>query len=122
LDALTFRDVVKAIGYVLDSDCEPNMFAELAGRQDIWHQALEGWNVRESQQVLEWQAQVRAEAQVETKRGALERVFRARFKAAVPPDLQAAIRHLKGLDDLDRWLDAAATAESLDEFRATVAP
>jgi mRNA-degrading endonuclease toxin of MazEF toxin-antitoxin module len=24
LDDLTFRDVIKAIGYVLDSDCEPN--------------------------------------------------------------------------------------------------
>ena len=24
LDDLTLRDVVKAIGYVLDSDCEPN--------------------------------------------------------------------------------------------------
>ncbi len=24
LDDMTFRDVIKAIGYVLDSDCEPN--------------------------------------------------------------------------------------------------
>ena len=24
LDDITFRDVIKAIGYVLDSDCEPN--------------------------------------------------------------------------------------------------
>ena len=24
LDAITFRDVIRAIGYVLDSDCEPN--------------------------------------------------------------------------------------------------
>jgi len=24
LDGLTFREVIKAIGYVLDSDCEPN--------------------------------------------------------------------------------------------------
>ena len=44
------------------------IFAELPGVQPQWKQALEGWNVKVSQQVLEWQAEGRAEAEVKTQR------------------------------------------------------
>jgi hypothetical protein len=39
------------------------VFAEAAGRRDVWKQALEGWNVIESQQVNEWIAVGRAEGE-----------------------------------------------------------
>jgi hypothetical protein len=32
------------------------VFAEAAGHWPVWQQALEGWNVQTSQQVLQWQA------------------------------------------------------------------
>ena len=45
------------------------------------NQVREGWNVRVSQQVLEWQS--------ETQRTNLMRVLEKRFKAQVPSDLGA---------------------------------
>ncbi len=57
------------------------IFAELAGRTEAWGKALEGWNVRESQIVLEWQA--------EAQRADLLRVLQCRFGLALPTDLAA---------------------------------
>ena len=41
------------------SDCGglAKVFAELAGRIEVWRTGLEGWNVEVSQVVLEWQEQ-----------------------------------------------------------------
>jgi hypothetical protein len=61
---------------------------------------------------MEWEAR-RARAD-------LLRVLRARFPSPVPADLAAAIAELNDLDQLTLWLDAAATAASLDAFRAAV--
>jgi hypothetical protein len=97
------------------------VFAELTDGRPLWKRALEGWNVEQSQQVLEWQAVAekrglvrgRAEAKVE----ALLRVLHKRTQEAVPTDVQEAIRATEDFDQLDRWLDAAAEASSLAEFR-----
>ena len=88
------------------------VFADLAGRLPEWRQALEGWNMRESQQVLEWQA--------ETKRADLLRLLELRFQALVPGELIAAVEALTEWEELSRWFDAAATAASVEEFRARV--
>jgi hypothetical protein len=37
------------------------VFAELTDCRPVWKQALEGWNVEQSLQVLEWQAQTKAD-------------------------------------------------------------
>jgi hypothetical protein len=92
------------------------IFVELANRSPEWRKGLEGWNVRESQQVLEW----KREAQVETTRKKLMRAIQVRLKGGLPEDLAASIEGMTDLAELDRWFDAALQVDSLDAFRATV--
>lgn len=56
---------------------------------------------------------------LETKRSDILRTIQLRFCTDLPIDLAAAIKAMDNLDDLDRWLDAALTASSLDAFRST---
>jgi hypothetical protein len=88
------------------------VFAEAAGCQDAWRQALRGWNVRESQVVNEWINEGKAEGKAED----VLDVLRARFQT-VPDDIEARVRASVDLQQLTRWLIAAATAPSLDSFR-----
>jgi hypothetical protein len=88
------------------------IFAELSHCVAQWQQALEGWNVRESQVVLGWK--------LEARRADLLHIMQVRFGTDVPADLAAAVEGITDSDELTRWLDAAATSESLDEFRAAV--
>jgi hypothetical protein len=92
------------------------IFAELPGVWRAWKQALEGWNVKVSQQVLEWQA----EAEVKTRKVDLLRLLEKRCKAPVPGDLAAAIQATQDMSVLLRWFDAAAEVSTLDEFRAAM--
>jgi hypothetical protein len=98
------------------------VFAELAGCWEVWKKALEGWNVLVSKQVLEWQAQARAEAQAETKRDDLIRALQVRFQSPLPADLTATLSEEKDLETLSRWFDLALTAASLEAFQAAVSP
>jgi hypothetical protein len=90
------------------------IFAELPGVSREWRNALEGWNVRVSQQVLEWQA----EAKVENQRANVLRALEKRCKAPVPSDVAEAIQATQDMALLLRWFDAALDSNSLDEFRA----
>ena len=92
------------------------VFAELAGREPEWKQALEGWNMRQSTVILGWME----EGRVEGRRGALLSVLQARFKIPVPNDLAAAVQASADSDELSRWLRIAATVPSLDAFRAAI--
>jgi hypothetical protein len=92
------------------------VFADLAGRRNEWRQALEGWNVRRSQQVLEWQT----EGEVRRARVDVLRALQIRFQDPVPTDLVALIESLTDLDELSRWHETALKAESLGAFRAVV--
>jgi hypothetical protein len=96
------------------------VFAELAGTAAVWRKALKWWNMRESPQVLEWQAEARAEARLETRVEYLRRAIRLRFGKPVPADLENQLAAIKNEAELDRWFDASQTAPSLDAFRATV--
>ena len=96
------------------------VFADLADRLTVWQNALKGWNMKQSQVVLEWQKEARREGELAGQRAALLRAVRVRFKKKVPTKLSAAIAALNDADELARWLDAAVTADSLDEFRAAV--
>lgn len=89
------------------------VFAELTDGSSAWKRALEEWNVEQSQQVLEWQAT----AAKRTKIDSVLRVLRKRTQADVPADVEQAICATDDFDQLDRWLDAAAEASSLAEFR-----
>jgi hypothetical protein len=90
------------------------VFAELPGVWKEWKQALEGWNVRVSQQVLEWQA----EAVVKTRRTDLLCVLEALCGSRAPADVASAVQASLDPEQLSRWLDVALKVKSYDEFRA----
>jgi hypothetical protein len=96
------------------------VFAELAGVGGVWRAALEGWNVLQSQQVLEWQEMAAVKSRLATKREDVLRLLQLRFPVNLPQDLQADIQATTDLDKLGRWFDAAATAPSLEAFRAAI--
>jgi hypothetical protein len=102
------------------------VFAEAAGHWPAWKQALEGWNVQTSQQVLEWQAEAlqrgRAEGKIEGKaEGKAEAVIgtlQLRFTKKLPKKLQQTVLQTTDLGLLDQWFQTAHTADSLEDFRA----
>ena len=102
----------------LDYAADALMFAELPGVVAEWKRGLEGWNVRVSQQVLEWQA----EAKVETRRADVLHLLEDNCKAPVPTDLVEAVQRTTDMDLLLRWLAAASKANTFDEFRAATQP
>jgi hypothetical protein len=74
--------------------------------------------VKQSMQVLEWQAEAEKRATAKS----LLTVLSSRFDTAVPAELEARIRGTEDLTQLERWLKAAARATSLEEFCQTVNP
>ena len=80
--------------------------------------------MEQSVQVLEWQAEAekrglargKAEGKAEAKVDALLRVLRKRAPDALPQDVERTVRATSDIDQLDRWLDAAAGVSSLAEF------
>jgi hypothetical protein len=93
------------------------VFAEAADCRKEWKEALKGWNVVESQQVLEWIAEGRAEGEIRGEANALLTVLASRFPPGAPAEVASAIRAVQDLERLRNWLHAAATAASLDAFR-----
>jgi hypothetical protein len=101
------------------------VFAEAAGRLEVWKEALKEWNMIESQQVLEWMAQGEAKGKAEgiaqgMARGeanAIVRMLAKRFPPGVPEDMAATIQATTDLGRLQSWFDLAFAADSLDAFR-----
>jgi hypothetical protein len=97
------------------------VFADATKRLAVWKEALKEWNMRESQQVLEWinmgRAEGRAEGQAEGEANALLRLLAKRFPPGAPVDLAAKIRATTALEHLRNWFDLAWSADSLDAFR-----
>jgi hypothetical protein len=96
----------------LEYAAEALVFAELPGVQREWKLALEGWNMRVSQQVLEWQAV--------TQRANLLSVLENHCQAAVPKDLVETIEATEDMQLLSRWFKAALKARTFDDFRASM--
>jgi hypothetical protein len=102
------------------------VFADLTGCRAVWKEALEGWNVQVSQQVLEWQDKARQEGRQEgwqegeiaKAQADLMRILELRFGSPMPTDLASEIAAERDLDVLSRWLDATITSPGLDAFRA----
>ncbi|HJZ90435.1 MAG TPA: hypothetical protein VKE40_06150 [Gemmataceae bacterium] len=88
------------------------VFAEAANRGSAWMRLLKGWNMIQSKQVLEWQA----EGEARGKASAVVAFLEARFQV-VPADLIAAIQGISDLHRLNPMVKLAATAVSLDQFR-----
>jgi len=95
------------------------VLVELAGRRPVWKQALEGWNVQQSIQVLEWQAEGEKKGRKKGKAESILRILQRRFSAEIPVDLKTAILGAQDETLLDTWLDLTATVNSLEDFRRT---
>jgi hypothetical protein len=94
------------------------IFAEAASRLPVWKEALKGWSVKESQQVLEWINMGRTEGRSEGRADALLDLLAERFPPAVPAEVVTAIRATTDLERLRHWLHLAYRADSLDSFRS----
>jgi hypothetical protein len=90
------------------------VFADSVGRLPVWQQALEGFDVWESQVIREWKA--------EARQSDLLQVLRDRFQTEVPTDLVERVEQTTDLGVLSQWLSAAVTTSSLDAFRAAIQP
>jgi hypothetical protein len=92
------------------------VFAELMGSLPDWKKALEGWDMRVSQVVLEWET----EGALRQAREDLLDVLKARVPQDLPTDLKTAIENISDKSELSRLLKVAATSASLDAFRAAM--
>ncbi len=91
------------------------VFAEAAGRRAAWKKALEGWNMEQSLQVLEWMNQGEIKESVRKLLRLLERRF-----TTVPADLTEKIRATTNPTELDRWFDTALDAKTIKKVREVI--
>jgi hypothetical protein len=123
------------------------IFAELAGRKQIWKTSLEGWTVKQSTVVQEWIDEAtkelvekakqdtlkakqeareqglqegRQEGRLEEKRQTLFDALQTRFGAPLPVRLTSAISRQTDLHELGRWFKLALITNSLKEFRSAI--
>lgn len=81
--------------------------------------------MRESPQVLAWQAQARqegltegyAQGRLEASRDTLLHALQVLLQAPVPIDVATQVQAMSDPDILERWFKVALTALSYDEFR-----
>jgi hypothetical protein len=86
------------------------VFAELAGCDSVWEQALKEWNMQESKQVLKWlsEGEARGEARGEvrgalrTRREDLRTLLEDRF-GTLPAEL---LQRIEAMDDGERLRSA----------------
>jgi hypothetical protein len=79
-----------------------------------WNNALKGWNMQESQFVLELQAAAKLEARLATKIEVLKVLLEERF-GPLPADLLHRIDGITDLNQLDQLLRAAVHVNRLEE-------
>jgi hypothetical protein len=92
------------------------VFAELADCAEVWKRDLEGWNMIQSKQILEWENAGR----VKHAREALLRLLGLRFPGTLPRKFVKRVEDNEDLEELKRWFDAAATADDWDAFAEAV--
>jgi hypothetical protein len=92
------------------------VFAELTRARDQWRKALEGWNVTESQQVLEWMAQGEAKGALVASRNNLRTFLEARF-GTLPAVLVHQIEAIGDLARLDAAIQQAGRIQSLADLQ-----
>jgi hypothetical protein len=92
------------------------VFAEKAGCVEVWRQALEGWNVTESQVVREWTAKAREETAAKTRAEDLVLFLQERF-GELPESLNKILVATQDQEQLNRWIRLAAKARDLPHFQ-----
>jgi hypothetical protein len=92
------------------------VFARLSPAADQWFQVLEGWNMKSSPFLDEVRAEGRTQGRAEARAEDILRFVRLRFRTEPTAEIRARIQSEHNLDRLNRWVDAAAAANSLEEF------
>jgi hypothetical protein len=121
---LTDADVRRVLPLVL-------LFAEAAGRVELWREALEGLDMIESQIVKEWTALARQEGIKEgikegkkegLREGKVDTLLRIlrRKPGGTPADLEQAICAVEDLDRLDSFIETVLSTATVEDFRRTV--
>ena len=87
------------------------VFAELTRHYDIWKKALEGWNMRQSQQVLEW----RQEGRLEGEQNSLLRMLRKTYPEKLTAELENKIKTFNS-DRVALYMDAFLDARDWEHF------
>jgi hypothetical protein len=82
---------------------------------DTWKEALKGWNMQESQFVLELQAEARRETTLQTKRNVLKMLGEERF-GELPADMLDRLKVVTDLERLDQLLRAVVRVSRLEEL------
>jgi hypothetical protein len=90
------------------------IFAGLAKRKSAWQTGLEGWSVRDSTLIASWIK----DGELKAQRKTLLRLLQLRLQTTLPHDLVETVNDCEDMNDLERWIDLSATANSLTEFRA----
>jgi hypothetical protein len=93
--------------------------------RQAWEKALEGWNVKDSQIILEWialgeargKAKAMARGVVEGWASTVLQILTKRFAPGPPAEVTTTIRGATDRAQVQRWLDLALDADSLDAFR-----
>ena len=96
------------------------VFAELAGCAEAWKRGLEGWNMIQSKQILEWENAGRDAGRLETTRRDLLRAVELRVPRALRRKFVKRVEATEDLEQLKRWFDAALTADDWETFAKTV--
>ncbi len=91
------------------------LFADATNRQDMWKNALRGWNMIESSWVKEWEDSGRRKATTQIVLKLLQNKF-----GALPADLPNRVGEIGDLNVLNRLLDEALQVGNLDEFRKQI--
>jgi hypothetical protein len=96
------------------------VFAELTAHRRRWREALEGWNMRRSEQVMEWQAEAAARTEIRVRQADILRILEVRFRRRPSQKLAEAVQAQTDAAVLQEWLDLAVTADSLQAFRTAI--
>jgi hypothetical protein len=94
------------------------IFAELTPTLVNWQQALEGWQVRESQYILGWLRDGEAKGKLLKSRAVILKAIQLRLADPVPEDIRLAVEGTNDLTILEQWFDATQLATDIADVRA----
>lgn len=97
------------------------VFAELTATFVSWQQALEGWEMKESQVLSKIKREGAIEAEIRTLRGAVLEVLRVRLANPVPEAVRLAVEGTNDPEILRRWHHLALTTNTIREFGGAIA-
>jgi hypothetical protein len=91
------------------------LFADLAGRGQLWEQALENWDMQTSQVLDRFRNEGRLEGQLEARRDDLLALLESRF-GSLPVELIQRLRDLKDVQRLNGAFQQALNLRSLGDL------